>query len=108
MWFEKRKGTWEETMSVTIHIIPAKKHAVTGKLADVELHFSDGPLAGSKLVGFAIWKGRGGQDKVSFPARSYVVDGEKRQFVLLRPIGDLAGQEQIRRLILDAYAANGR
>ena len=31
-----------------------------GKVADAELHFTDGPLDGLKLVGFAIWERRGG------------------------------------------------
>jgi len=30
-----------------------------GKLADAELHFTDGPLAGLKLVGFGVWERRG-------------------------------------------------
>jgi hypothetical protein len=91
-----------------IEVIPSKKGSVAGKLADVELHFSDGPLAGLKLVGFAIWERRAGQGyNVTFPARPYsVVNGEKRSFALLRPIADIAAQEPIRRLILETYAAS--
>lgn len=29
-----------------------------GKLADAELHFTEGPLAGLRLVGFAVWEAR--------------------------------------------------
>jgi len=76
-----------------------------GKLADVELHFAEGPLAGLKLIGFAIWERRGaGGRNVTFPARQYNVNGERRSFALLRPIADTTAQEAIRDRILAAYA----
>jgi hypothetical protein len=76
-----------------------------GKLADAELHFADGPLAGLKLIGFAIWERRtGGGRNATFPARQYTVNGERRSFALLRPIADATGQECVRDLVLEAYA----
>ncbi|PYR32516.1 MAG: hypothetical protein DMF90_23430 [Acidobacteria bacterium] len=58
-----------------------------------------------KLIGFAIWERRsGGGRNVTFPARQYSVNGERRSFALLRPITDVASQERIRDLILEAYA----
>ena len=76
-----------------------------GKLADAELHFTDGPLDGLKLIGFSIWERRGGSGRhVTFPARQYTVNGERRSFALLRPITDAAAQERIRDLVLAAYA----
>jgi hypothetical protein len=78
-----------------------------GKLADVELHFAaaDGVLEGLKLIGFAIWARRaGGGRNVTFPARQYSVNGERRSFALLRPTVDTTAQERIRDLILQAYA----
>ena len=76
-----------------------------GKLADAELRFTDGPLAGLKLIGFAIWERRTGTGRnVTFPARQYSVNGERRSFALLRPIEDTQAQERIRDLILAAYA----
>ena len=61
-----------------------------GKLADAELHFADGcPLDGLKLIGFSVWERRsGGGRNVTFPARQYAVNGERRSFALLRPILD--------------------
>jgi hypothetical protein len=51
-----------------------------------------------------IWERRGGSGRnVTFPARQYSVNGEKRSFTLLRPIADTAAQERIRDLILKAY-----
>ena len=76
-----------------------------GKLADAELHFAEGPLAGLKLIGFGIWESRnGGRRNVTFPARQYSVNGERRSFALLRPVVDQEAQERLRDLILDTYA----
>ena len=76
-----------------------------GKLADAEVHFAEGTLEGLKLIGFSIWERRGGGAgrNVTFPARSYAVNGERRNFALLRPIADATAQEKLRALILNAY-----
>jgi hypothetical protein len=73
------------------------------KLADAELHFLNGPLHGLKLVGFAVWERKGGGRNVTFPARQYSVNGERRSFALLRPISDSFAQDRLRDMILDAY-----
>ena len=87
-----------------IKIIPNDSGNPAGKLADVELHFADGPFAGLKLIGFSIWERRsGGGKNVTFPARQYSINGERRSFALLRPITDVSAQDTIRTLILDAY-----
>jgi hypothetical protein len=86
-------------------IVPNDKGNPPGKLADAELHFTDGPLDGLKLIGFGIWERRnGGGRNVTFPARQYSVNGERRSFALLRPILDASAQDRIRDLILNAYA----
>lgn len=92
---------------VTVKITPNDRGNPPGKLADVELHFTDaaGPLAGLKLIGFSVWERRGGlRRNVTFPARQYSVNGERRSFALLRPIVDATAQDRIRELILDAFA----
>lgn len=81
------------------------KGSPAGKLADAELHFTAGPLAGLKLIGFAVWEGKRGGRNVTFPARTYSVNGERRSFSLLRPIADTAAHEQLRDRILEAYGA---
>ncbi len=92
-------------MSTIVKIVPNDKGNPAGKLADAELHFTDGPLAGLKLIGFSIWERRTGNGRnVTFPARQYAVNGERRSFALLRPIGDMAAQDRIRDLVLQAYA----
>ena len=91
---------------MTVKIIANDKGNPVGKLADAELHFTDGLLADLKLIGFGIWERRGGSGRnVTFPARQYAVNGERRSFALLRPIVDTAAQERIRELVLEAYAA---
>jgi len=117
---------------MTVKITPNDKGNPPGKLADAELHFTDlevpcpspscnsfdcpicgttgkvtvpNPLAGLKLVGFGIWERRTGNGRnVTFPARQYSVNGERRSFALLRPIVDAEAQSRVRDLILRAYA----
>jgi hypothetical protein len=89
---------------MTIKITPNDKGNPAGKLAEAEVHFSEGPLDGLKLIGFAIWERRDGNGRnVTFPARSYSVDGERRSFALLRPILDQTAQNNLRELILGAF-----
>jgi hypothetical protein len=89
---------------MTVMITPNDRGNPPGKLADAELHFNDGPLEGLKLIGFSIWERRtGGGRNVTFPARQYAVNGERRTFALLRPMGDTKAQDKLRELILNAF-----
>jgi hypothetical protein len=91
--------------AVIVKITPNEKNNPPGKLAEAELHFTEGVLDGLKLIGFAIWERRtGGGRNVTFPARQYSVNGERRTFALLRPLADATGQDRLRELILQAYA----
>ena len=90
---------------MVVKITPNDRGNPPGKLADAELHFTDGELDGLKLIGFAIWERRGGNGRnVTFPARQYAVNGERRSFALLRPIVDTSAQNRVRELVLEAYA----
>ena len=89
---------------MTIKIIPNDKGNPPGKLAEAEMHFNEGPMEGLKLIGFSIWERRGGNGRnVTFPARQYSVNGERRTFALLRPIVDTMAQSKLRDLILEAF-----
>ena len=89
---------------MTVTITPNDRGNPPGKLADAELHFNDGPLEGLKLIGFSIWERRtGGGRNVTFPARQYAVNGERRTFALLRPMGETKAQDKLRELILNAF-----
>ncbi len=91
---------------VSVKILPNTASTPPGKLADAEVVFEadSGPFNGLKLVGFAVWERRGGGRNVTFPARQYSVNGERRSFALLRPSnGEASTQEAIRDLIIEAY-----
>ena len=90
---------------MTVKILRNEKGSPAGKLADAELHFTDGPLLGLKLIGFSVWERKTGNGRnVTFPARQYSVNGERRSFALLRPVEDATAQERVRELVLQAYS----
>ena len=87
-----------------VKITANEKSNPPGKLADAELHFTEGILDGLKLIGFSVWERRSGNGRnVTFPAREYSVNGERRSFSLLRPIADATAQDRVREAILQAY-----
>jgi hypothetical protein len=88
---------------MTVKFVPNDKGTPAGKLADAELHFSGGPLDGLRLVGFGVWERKTGGRNVTFPARQYSMNGERRSYALLRPITDTDAQTPLRDLILEAY-----
>ena len=88
---------------MTVKFVPNDRGNPPGKLADAELHFSGGPLDGLKLIGFAVWERKNGGRNVTFPARQYSVNGERRSFALLRPIADATAQDRVRDVILASF-----
>ena len=85
----------------------ANTKAPDNKLADAELIFEDTDdllLSGLRLIGFAVWAARLGSGRnVTFPARQYSVNGERRSFALLRPISDPEAHNRLRDFILRQY-----
>src|SRR6266852_1483949 len=101
----RKRRRRRRSTTMTIKVTPNDKGNPAGKLAEAEVHFTDGPLAGLKLIGLSVWERRGGAGRnVTFPARSYSVNRERRSYALLRPIGDVTSQDHLRELILEAYA----
>jgi hypothetical protein len=99
----------KEDTRMVVSIIPHDGRGPQGKLADAELHFTEGPLEGLKLIGFTVWEGRAASKlNVTFPARQYSVNGERRSFSLLRSIAEPAALDRLRQVILDAYADHQR
>jgi hypothetical protein len=91
-------------MNIEVKILRNDRPTPVGKLADAEIHFTSGELAGLKLVGFAVWERRDGTGRhVTFPARQFIVHGDKRNFSLLRSINDPNAQDHVRGLVLRAY-----
>ena len=90
---------------MVVKIVPNEKAHPPGKLADAELHFTDGVLDGLKLIGFAVWERRSGSGRnVTFPARQYSVNGERRSFALFRPVTESVATDRLRAVILTAFA----
>ena len=95
-----------KTELVSVRVTPTTTGNPPGKLADAEVMFEAdaGPLTGLKLIGFGIWERRNGGRNVTFPARSFVQNGTRRSFALLRPAnGDAGAQDAIRQCVLEAY-----
>lgn len=95
---------------VSINIVLAGEGAPANKVADAELLFHEGLLAGLKLTGFAVWTRKDGGLNITVPSRPYTAHGEKKSFALLRPVADMTALDGVRTLILAAYqaqAANG-
>ena len=91
-------------MNIEIKILRNEHGKPAGKLADAEIHFIAGELAGLKLVGFTIWERRDGNGRrVTFPGRPLIVHGDKRNFELLRAIGSPTVLDRVRELVLSAY-----
>jgi hypothetical protein len=66
------------TRNVTVRFTPNDRGNPPCKLADAEMHFTEGPLEGLKLIGFVVWERRTGNGRnVTFPARQYSVNGER-------------------------------
>ncbi len=92
---------------MVIRIEPITGQKPPRKLANAELHFTDGELEGLTLVGFAVWEAPDGSGRrVTFPSRSYTLrDGERHSYALLRPAVGTDAEKRVRSLVLDAYDA---
>ena len=91
-------------MNIEIKILRNEQGKPVGKLADAEIHFLGGELAGLRLVGFAIWERRDGNGRsVTFPARQFIVGGDRHNFELLRAISNPKVLGHVRDLVLRAY-----
>ena len=95
---------------VTITINQPAPGAPSKLLANAELGFTSGLLAGLRLTGIALWKATSGDGRrfvsVTFPARSVEDDGETRYYDHVRGKG-----EDIKRLkaaIVEAYREHAR
>ena len=93
-------------MTITINIVRSEKNKPPDKLADAELQFIGGELDGLKLLGFGIWQQRNGSGRnVTFPARPFMVNSERRNFALIRAVDARSAEDRLRQLVLQAYAA---
>ena len=91
-------------MNIEVKILRNEQGKPADKLADAEIHFIGGELDGLKLVGFTIWERRDGNGRrVTFPGRQFIVHGDRRNFELLRAIGNPNALDHVRDLVLSTY-----
>ncbi len=73
-------------------------------ISEAEVIFEDGPLAGTKLLGFCLWKSADGEVFVTFPARAFGAGSERRFFDYLRAVdGSAETVKRVKAWIVDEY-----
>jgi len=92
----------------TVAIRLSDERAPKGKLADADLVFNNQTdLDGLILTGFSVWDARQpGQRNVTFPARSYTVNGDRRSFALLREGSNPVEGQKARKWLTDLIVAS--
>jgi hypothetical protein len=73
-------------------------------VTEAEVHFDDGPLAGTKLVGFCLWRSPEGEIYVTFPSRAFGAGSERKYFDYLRAV-DASGEtvKRVKAWILEEF-----
>ena len=73
-------------------------------VTEAEIHFEEGPLAGTRLVGFCLWKSPDGELYVTFPSRAFGAGAERRYFDYLRAVdGSAEVVKDVKAWILAEY-----
>jgi hypothetical protein len=78
-------------------------------VCDAELVFGSdaGPLAGMKLVGFALWRSPEGEVYVTFPSRAFGTGNDRKYFDFLRSVeGAAADAKRVKSWILEEFRAS--
>jgi len=78
-------------------------------VCDAELVFGPdaGPLAGMKLVGFALWRSPEGEVYVTFPSRAFGAGNDRKYFDFLRSVeGSAADAKRVKGWILEQFRAS--
>ena len=82
----------------------ARENGPERLVSEAEVIFEDGPLAGTKLVGFSLWKSAEGEVYVTFPSRAFGAGSERRYFDYLRGVdGTADATKRVKAWILDEY-----
>jgi hypothetical protein len=75
-------------------------------VCEAEVIFGDecGPLEGTKLVGFCLWRSVEGEVYVTFPSRAFGAGQERRYFDYLRAVnGTAEAVKRVKAWIVDEY-----
>ena len=82
----------------------ARENGPERLVCEAEVLFGEGPLAGTKLVGFSLWRSPDGEVYVTFPSRAFGAGSERRYFDYLRAIdGDGETVKRVKAWILGEY-----
>ena len=82
----------------------ARENGPERLVSEAEVHFDEGPLAGTKLVGFSLWRSPDGEVYVTFPSRAFGAGSERRYFDYLRAIdADAETVKRVKSWILGEY-----
>jgi hypothetical protein len=87
----------------------SKAKTVRHHVADFDIHFEEGCLAGLKLVGGALWAAKDGSPelRVTLPFRKFVQEGKQRYFDLLRSIEkDPQAIRDFKSRVISAYQSH--
>ena len=87
-----------------VHFV-ARENGPDRLVTEAEIHFTNkGPLEGTKLVGFCLWRSPEGEVYVTFPSRAFGAGSERRFFDYLRAV-DGSGEtvKRVKAWILDEY-----
>ncbi len=75
--------------------------------AEIVFEEESGPLAGTKLVGFSLWRSPEGELYVTFPARAFGSGNERKYFDYLRSAeGSAADTKRVKAWLLEQYRAS--
>jgi hypothetical protein len=89
--------------TLRVQFVP-REHGPQRLLSEAEVHFEDGPLAGTRLLGFSLWRNPLGEIYVTFPSRTTGAAGERRYFDFLRSAdGRSEAVRRVKAWILDEY-----
>ena len=86
-----------------VHFV-ARENGPDRLVSEAEIHFQEGPLKGTRLVGFCLWKSPEGEVYVTFPSRAFGSGAERRYFDYLRSIdGTADALKVVKAWILEEY-----
>jgi len=74
---------------IQVHFV-TRENGPERLVCEAEVIFEDGPLAGTKLVGFSLWRSAEGEVYVTFPSRAFGAGSERRYFDYLRSVDGTA------------------
>jgi hypothetical protein len=101
------KGSDAEEEAMKVQFM-ARKDGPERMVAQAEVLFEEGPLAGAKLVGFSLWRSPEGEVYVTFPSRARGAGSDRRYFDFLRSAdGSPEPARRVKDWILDEYQKGG-